>query len=100
LSDLDPIGEARRDGGSLAAASVVLVDSAGAKYVRTPWFFEHVRHSGALPISRQAVTARMALVGWNHIGKIHARQPKDQGRGQLLLPFFMVPPGWEEADVE
>jgi hypothetical protein len=70
----------------------------GVRYVRTSWFRAHVR--GQEPgVSPQQIAQRVLLAGWQRHGKngkLHGREP--DGPGQLLVPFYVVPKGWEDVD--
>jgi hypothetical protein len=103
LTGIDVVADTSRDGGSIAAASVVLVDATGVRLVRTNWFRAHVR-SQEPSVSPQQIAQRMLLTGWERYGKtgkVHARRPAERTKGpeQLLVPFYVVPADWEARDV-
>ena len=94
LSHRDPWAHAREQGGSYAAATIVLRDQSGDRLVRSGWFLRHVREftSRETPAS---LAARMLRIGWQRrgtAGRIKARPP---GRpGELVWAFWIVPAGW------
>lgn len=81
---------------SIAAASLVLADRTGDRYVRCGWFREHARRDD--PTAGPAEVAhRMERVGWKRrakSGRIKATRPGHPG--VLGWTFYVVPPGWED----
>lgn len=98
LRDVDPV--ALRNTGeqpSIAAASPVLRDADGTRYVRTGWFRSHVRAEES--VSATEVANRMKRVGWEHrgqSGRVKATRPDFDDA--LVWTFYSVPAGWEQVN--
>jgi hypothetical protein len=98
LERRNPSVAAREEGTSIARASVVLRHSDGTRYVRAGWFRSHVRGED-VTVSPQEIAQRMLRVGWERRGAeglVKATRPDLPG--QLAWRFYIVRPGWEEAE--
>ena len=82
---------------NVAAASIVLVDATGLRYVHCGWFLQHVRRTWE-PITPLDLALRMERVGWSRRGQRGRWKATAAGRSQvILLPLWQVPAGWEEG---
>jgi hypothetical protein len=100
LRDSDPFAAARNDGVPLAGACVALRAETGDRWVRSSWFYEHVRRLEAGVMSRVEVNQRMQRVGWARRrgeGRVKATHPTDPHQTPILLAFYVVPADWEDA---
>ena len=95
LGQIEPYAQARENGGSVAAAGLVLRHHDGTRLVRAGWFLGYVRHQEAA-IGQAHLSQRMASVGWTrrgHHGRIKATCPN---RPEVLAwNFHLVPADWE-----
>ena len=79
-----------------ASSIEVLEHLDGTRFVRTGWFFDHVRRCDYAAGSNGAIATRMERVDWKRRGKtgrIKATSPSFPGT--LVWSFFDVPAGWE-----
>jgi hypothetical protein len=100
LQGIDPVAAARANLTSVAAAGLVVNAPNGARWVRSSWFYAHVRSIEAGAMSNVEVAHRMARVGWlrrGHRGRLKATHPSDPNRGPVFLSFYLVPRDWEEG---
>lgn len=96
LEGMNPAGQAREQGSTIATASSVLVHADGTRLVRCGWFKEYVRSQDAT-VNAQEIAHRMLRVGWQRRGARGAIKATRPGyRGQLGWTFYTVPAGWEE----
>lgn len=96
IADRDPIALANASRTGIARCCEVLRDADGSRYVHCPWFHAHVRRDNT-PIAPAELVNRMSRVGWtrrNRRGAIKATRPSS--KESLILPFYVVPPGWED----
>jgi hypothetical protein len=98
LAKLSPARAAGDDRSSAALAqmSLVLVDPAGHRYVRTGWFRDYVKREVGGLYSHSALITQMQRVGWGRPGgegRIKATSPSD-GRS-LVWSFYVVDATWE-----
>jgi len=95
LDRTDPWMKRTAEGGSLAAAGVVLRDPAGVRYVRCGWFLSHARGEDGT-IGPQVLAQRRGRVGWTRRGSrgnVKATSPRTGA--SKVLAFWTVPAGWE-----
>lgn len=97
LDRIEPRAVARENMTSLAHASVVLVHTDGSRFVRTGWFFDHVRAQDVSAGGNADIATRMERVGWHRRGA-HGRikATRKDFPGQLAWSFFEAPRGWED----
>lgn len=77
-------------------AGTVLEHTDGTRYVRSGWFFDHVRLLDHAAGSRAVIAVRMERVGWVRRGKTgRIKATSLSFPGQLVWSFFEVPAGWE-----
>ena len=98
LSTINPATTQAHDGGSLAAAGVVLRHVDGVRLVRTRWFREFVRHEQDHTVSPAHVLQRMQRVGWalrGNEGRIKATRPGNPG--SLVWAFYTIPVDWAQV---
>ncbi|MEJ7891721.1 MAG: hypothetical protein WKF94_03685 [Solirubrobacteraceae bacterium] len=97
FSDLRSLDNAREEAG--AAMTMVLVDSAGVRFVRSGHMYGFVR--GREPgLSEGKIAQRLLRVGWtkpNASGRVKATQPGFGGT--LNWSFFLVPADWPGNEV-
>lgn len=85
-----------RDAAQIATAGLVLRHTDNTRFVRTLWFERYVRTRDA-GVSRVAVGARMARVGWHRRGKHGDIKATAPGRNQTAIyPFWVVPGDWDD----
>jgi hypothetical protein len=99
LTSMNPWADVHH-GGTLAGASLVLRHTSGVRWVRTSWFYGHVRSREAGALGATEVIGRMARVGWtrrNGSGRVKATHPTDPSRTPIFHRFYLVPAGWEET---
>lgn len=95
LEQHNPTIKVKETGITIAAASIVLRHLDGARFVRTGWFFQHVRTLD-IGISQSMLATRMTRIGWVRraaTGRIKATAPR--GGEFLAWSFWTVPAGWE-----
>lgn len=101
LQQTSPATKARAEGLSIAAASIVLADVSGKRFVRVQWFVDYVK-AGAVSGTATAIVEQMEAPGWwarpNEQGKYKATEPGGAGGGKVVFHrLFEVPPGWESG---
>jgi hypothetical protein len=100
LARTEPAKDAGEDRSAyaLAAASVVLAERSGIRFVRTGWFQGYVKREVGGLYSPAALITQMEAVGWtrpNSEGRVKATSLTD-GRA-LGWRFYVVPPHWEQV---
>lgn len=98
LATLEPWSKARENGGSVAAASIVLRHQDGSRLVRCGWYYGFVRTQD-VGLSASKVAARMERVGWRRNGSRGAIKATAPGglSAPLIWTFYHVPSDWQEA---
>lgn len=96
LDQVDPFAKSRQEGISLASACIVLRHLDGERYVRSGWFYQHVRTLDTA-IGQSSLTLRMLRVGWKRRGSMGRIKATAPARAATLgWNFWTVPAGWEE----
>jgi hypothetical protein len=95
LRDHHPATKAKAEGMSLAAASIVLVDASGKRYVRVRWFVDYVKAS-ATSSTVNTILEMAEAPGWwtrpNTQSRIKATSPS--GGKPISMVLFEVPAEW------
>lgn len=98
LREIHPPTRARAEGISMVAASVVLVDVTGKRFVRVQWFVDYVK-AQATSSTVGPILEQIEAPGW-------WSRPKSEGRFKATNPddhkpiwqrLFEVPADWESA---
>ncbi len=96
LHQRDPRFHQSTEGGSVAAATIVLRHTDGVRYVRAGWFRDVVRLQDAA-ISPQELAHRMERIGWHRRGQTGRIKATAPGRtDSLAWSFYLVAHGWED----
>lgn len=99
LRGLNPVGQSRAEGCSIARASTVLRDVDGTLYVRTGWFKAYVRAEEDHLMTPAALATAMQRIGWQRPGsKGQIKATRPDLPGSLAQTFYAVPPSWDGMD--
>lgn len=73
---------------------IVLSEENGDQWVRVGDMAEHVRRCSGRPIGWPQLHGRLIEIGWQHLGKVHRRQPKGTGRAKASV--YEIPGTWDD----